>query len=187
MFIHTDHSAIKYLMNKPITNGRITRWLLLIQGFIIIVLDRLGRENRVADFLSWLHTSGEIIPISNSFPDEHLFLISVITPWYVDIDNYLPTWKLPPHFISREKRKVIRESTRYTWLNGYLFYTSSDPIIRRCVRQYEIIDILKSCHDEPCGGHFADKRKKRKILPSSIGHPYLKTPRNMSEVVTTAK
>jgi hypothetical protein len=31
VFIHTDHSAIKYLMNKPITNGRITRWLLLMQ------------------------------------------------------------------------------------------------------------------------------------------------------------
>jgi hypothetical protein len=29
VFIHTDHSSIKYLMNKPITNGRITRWLLL--------------------------------------------------------------------------------------------------------------------------------------------------------------
>ena len=24
-FVHTDHSAIRYLMNKPITNGRFTR------------------------------------------------------------------------------------------------------------------------------------------------------------------
>jgi hypothetical protein len=30
VFIHTDHSTIKYIMNKPITNGRITRWLLLM-------------------------------------------------------------------------------------------------------------------------------------------------------------
>ena len=29
-FLHTDHSAIKYLMNKPVTNARITRWLLLL-------------------------------------------------------------------------------------------------------------------------------------------------------------
>ena len=26
--VHTDHSAIKFLMNKPITSGRITRWIL---------------------------------------------------------------------------------------------------------------------------------------------------------------
>ena len=30
-FFHTYHSVIIYLMNKPITNGRITRWLLLMQ------------------------------------------------------------------------------------------------------------------------------------------------------------
>jgi len=30
-FVHTNHFAIRYLMNKPITNGKITRWLFLIQ------------------------------------------------------------------------------------------------------------------------------------------------------------
>jgi hypothetical protein len=30
-FIHTDHATIKYLMNKPITNARVTRWFLLLQ------------------------------------------------------------------------------------------------------------------------------------------------------------
>jgi hypothetical protein len=52
VFIHTDHSAIKYLMKKPITNGRITRWLLLMQEFKITILNRPGKENQVADFLS---------------------------------------------------------------------------------------------------------------------------------------
>ena len=42
IFVHTDHSALRYLMNKSITNGRITRWLLLMQEFNITVLDRPG-------------------------------------------------------------------------------------------------------------------------------------------------
>jgi hypothetical protein len=29
----TDHSALKYLVNKPIFEGRICRWLLLFQEF----------------------------------------------------------------------------------------------------------------------------------------------------------
>eukprot|EP00253_Pinus_taeda_P007507 PITA_07507 len=37
-------------------------------------------------------------------------------------------------------------------------------IIRRCVRNDEVLDILKSCHDEPCGGHFAVKRTTFKVL-----------------------
>ena len=39
-FVHTDHSTIRYLLNKPFTNGRITRWLLLLQEFNITILDR---------------------------------------------------------------------------------------------------------------------------------------------------
>ena len=29
-FVHTDHVAIRYLMNKPDVNARIIRWLLLL-------------------------------------------------------------------------------------------------------------------------------------------------------------
>lgn len=30
VFIHIDHSTIKYLMNKLLNSGRVTRWLLLL-------------------------------------------------------------------------------------------------------------------------------------------------------------
>jgi len=36
--------------------------------------------------------------------------------------------------------------------------------IRRCVCEDEIFDILKACHDGPCGGHFADRRTSHKFL-----------------------
>ena len=39
VFVHTDHSAIRYLMNTPITHGRVTRWLLLWQEFNITIVD----------------------------------------------------------------------------------------------------------------------------------------------------
>ena len=51
-FVHTDHSAIKYLMKKPVTNARVTRWLLLLQEFDITIIDTPRKENVVADFLS---------------------------------------------------------------------------------------------------------------------------------------
>ena len=65
---------------------------------------------------------------------------------------------------SKEKKRIIKQSVRHTWVNGDLFYTGYDLIIRRCVKQDEILDILKAFHDEPCGGHFADKRTSYKIL-----------------------
>eukprot|EP00253_Pinus_taeda_P007255 PITA_07255 len=35
--------------------------------------------------------------------------------------------------------------------------------IRRCAQEDEIFDILKPCHDGPCGGHFADCRTGHKV------------------------
>jgi hypothetical protein len=39
IILHTDHATIKYLMNKPITNGRVTRGLLLLQEYYITILN----------------------------------------------------------------------------------------------------------------------------------------------------
>jgi hypothetical protein len=96
-FIHTDHTTIKYLMNKPITNARVTRWLLLLQEFDITIVDRPGKENVVVDFLSRLHINDDNSPVDDSFPDEHLFAVSSHSPWYANIANYLVAGKVPPH------------------------------------------------------------------------------------------
>ena len=103
VFVHTDHSTIKFLMNKPITSGRITRWLLLLQEFNITIVEKPGKENLVADFLSRLTHTDDNVPVDDTFPDEHLFVISIKTPWFADITNYLVTGKIPAHLSSYEK------------------------------------------------------------------------------------
>ena len=95
VFINIDHSAIRFIMNKPITNGRITRWLLLLQEFNITIVDRLGKENLLADVFSRINHGEEMDPVNDDFPYDHLFSLSIKTPWFVDISNYLTTRKLP--------------------------------------------------------------------------------------------
>eukprot|EP00253_Pinus_taeda_P006567 PITA_06567 len=101
--------TIKYLMNKSVTNARVTRWLLLLQEFDITIVDRPGKENVVADFLSRLKTDNDI-PVDDSFPDEYLFAVSAHSPWYADIANYLVAGKLPSHLSYREKRRIVQQS-----------------------------------------------------------------------------
>eukprot|EP00253_Pinus_taeda_P003814 PITA_03814 len=97
-----DHSAIKYLANKPITNGRITRWLILLQEFDITIKDRPGKENHVADFLSRMPKPVDAAVVEDQFPDEHLFSMAVQKPWYADVSNYLAAGKLPKHLTPNE-------------------------------------------------------------------------------------
>ena len=60
-------------------------------------MDRPGKENVVADFLSRLHINDDNSLVDDSFLDEHLFVVSSHSPWYADITNYLVAGKLPPH------------------------------------------------------------------------------------------
>ena len=105
-----DHSAIRFLMNKPITNGRVTQRLLLLQEFNIIVIDRPRRENLVAYFLSRIQHDDISRPVDDTFIAEHLFVVSIQNPWFTDITNYLETGKLPNHLSPHEKHRVIVQS-----------------------------------------------------------------------------
>ena len=88
--MHTDQATIRYLMNKPDVNACIIRWFLLLQQFHLTIIDKPGKENVDVDFLSRVNLSaGEEGMVDDQLPDEHLFAISVLSPWFADIANYL--------------------------------------------------------------------------------------------------
>lgn len=43
--MYTNHSALKYLVNKPVLGGRICKWLLLFQEYDFEIIVKPGRLN----------------------------------------------------------------------------------------------------------------------------------------------
>ena len=51
---HTDHDAIRHLVNKPDLSGRVARWIMLVQEFQYQIKVKPGLGNKNVDFLSRL-------------------------------------------------------------------------------------------------------------------------------------
>ncbi|GJR88121.1 reverse transcriptase domain-containing protein [Tanacetum coccineum] len=94
--MYTDHLALTYLLAKQDAKPRLLWWILLLQEFDVIIHDKKGAENLVANHLSRLENPHqddlEKKEITETFPLETLGMISFrsdsSTPWFVDIANY---------------------------------------------------------------------------------------------------
>ncbi|RVX05578.1 Pol polyprotein [Vitis vinifera] len=102
---------LEVFIDKQDAKTRLIRWILLLQEFDLQIKDKKGVENVVADHLS------------------------MKTPWYAHIANYLVTDEIP------------------------------NQIIRKCVPEDEQQGILSHCHENACGGHFASQKTAMKAIP----------------------
>ncbi|BBH06777.1 transposable element gene [Prunus dulcis] len=181
VIVYTDHAALKFLLAKKEAKPRLIRWVLLLQEFDIEIRDKKGSENVVADHLSRLVREDEVIedigPILETFPDEQLYSIysakEFITPWYADFVNYLACGILPPDMSFYQKKKFLSLVKHYYWDDPYLWKHGPDQVIRRCVPETEMADILLHCHTLACGGHYGASKTTAKVLQSGFFWPTL--------------
>ena len=175
--VNTDHSAIKYLLQKKDAKPRLIRWVLLLQEFDVEIRDRKGSDNVLADHLSRLEGPGQsngFSQINDNFPDEYVLAVSHnFAPWYVDFANYLVSKVMPSDLNSHERKKFLHDVAFYFWDDPFLFKKCADRIIRRCVPEQEMEDILHHCHASDYGGHFGGERTAMKVLQSGFYWPSL--------------
>ena len=94
--IFTNHSALKYLLNKKYAKARLIRWILFLQEFNIQIKDKQGVENVVVDHLSRVKVESyfEEAQINDEFPDDALCAMEKL-PWFSNIVNCLAIGELP--------------------------------------------------------------------------------------------
>ena len=49
----------------------------------------------------------DAVAVEYQFPYENLFVVTVKTPWYVDVANYLVVGKLPKHLTPNERKEIV--------------------------------------------------------------------------------
>ncbi|XP_062103691.1 uncharacterized protein LOC133814788 [Humulus lupulus] len=191
VIMYTDHSAIRHLIAKKDSKPRLIRWVLLLQEFDMEVRDKKGTENLVADHLSRLELGdeSELVAgeINESFPDEQLFVVEDdLVPWFADYVNYLAANVVPPEFVGQRLKKFYHDVKHYYWDDPFLFKQCPDLIVRRCVPEREMKDILFHCHASPTGGHFGGARTAAKVLECGFYWPTLYKDSKWVEALATS-
>lgn len=70
---YVDHQALLYMVNKPVIQGRISSWLLLLQEITFKIIVRPGKKHVSANHLSRLKIGELIDGVNDDFFDAQLF------------------------------------------------------------------------------------------------------------------
>ena len=148
VIVHTNHSPIKYLLTKNDAKPRLIRWVLLLQVFDIEIKDKKGTKNLLADHLSRLEGPKSAVQINDNFLDEQLLAIFYLSlvPRFVDYVNYLVAKVTPLEFTYQQKKKFFADVKHYYYEEPFLYKHCADQIIRRCILEDEMENILTQCH-----------------------------------------
>jgi hypothetical protein len=94
----TDHSALKYLVKKPVLGGRICIWLLLFQEYDFEIIVKPGRMNKGPDHLSRLEHGEEPTSLEDTLPNAQFLTIWNMDDHFTDIVQFLSIGMAPSEY-----------------------------------------------------------------------------------------
>ncbi|MCO5573310.1 hypothetical protein L7F22_027079 [Adiantum nelumboides] len=90
-----------------------------------------------------------------------------------DIVNFLEIGECPQDMSKGQRQWLVRKATKYRLISEHLYCKAKDLVLRRVPRSKDIKQVLISCHEGVCGGHFAHDITSRKILQAGYVWPSL--------------
>ena len=85
-----DVNPFQYVLSRWIVGGKFNKWIVILQEFDLVFQSAKSKKSLVfAELILEFSTEEDVVIEDDSFPDEHIFLISTSDPWYRDILIYL--------------------------------------------------------------------------------------------------
>lgn len=96
--MYTNHSVLKYLVNKSMLGGRICIWLLLFEEYDFDVIVKPRHLNTGLDHLSQIEMGEEPTNLEEGLHDAKIFAVRVMDRHFEDIINFLTTGATPKEY-----------------------------------------------------------------------------------------
>jgi len=133
----TNHSALKYLVNKPVLEGLICGWLLFFQAFSFKVIVKPSKLNVEPYHLSLLDSKESGGPIDDQLPYADMFCIKDIPDYFSNISLFLTTNTMSNGYSATYKSHLVVRATYYKLIAGKLYKLGLDNILWQCVLDHE--------------------------------------------------
>ena len=168
--IHTDHNAVRWLMNIREPTGRLARWALLLQQYDFEIVHRAGRSNGNAGALSRREYDSVVAALETSgVQTERIKELQRRDPDLADIIEYLEFADLPDD--SKAAKKLLYTIEQYyldadgilchIWISGgkRVPTARSQLVVPSSLRH----EVLINAHDLPTGGHLGENKTYAKL------------------------
>jgi hypothetical protein len=116
----TDHSTLKYLVNKTMLGGRISRWILLFQEYDFEIIAKPGRMNKGPYHLSRLEHGEEPTSLEDTLLDAQLLAIRNIDDHFADIVQVLSIGMDPSEYTVPQKKQLVVHAADFSLIAGQL-------------------------------------------------------------------
>jgi hypothetical protein len=169
----TDHSTLKYLVNKPVLGGRICRWLLLFQEYDFEIVVKLGRMNKGPDHLSRVEHGEEPTSLEDTLSNAQLLAIKKVDDHFAKIVYFLSIGITPREYTVIQKKQLVVRAADFSLIAGQLYKMGPDEILRICVMEVERPLILAEAHEGITRGNYIGKTTMHKVLRAGLWWPTL--------------
>ena len=98
-------NPFQFVFTRGMIGGKYNKWIMILQEFDLkFILVKLKKSLIFAKVISNFPSLEEEEVYEDSFVDEHIFLISTVDPWYMEINLYLKTFKVLTHLSLYERQ-----------------------------------------------------------------------------------
>lgn len=159
--LHTDNSALSWLLNHPRQIGKIGRWITTINSFKFTVTHVKGKDNTVADCLSRLFEEPDT-PVQE--PTASVQVLCKLPEVFQDIHSHQ---QQDPYITQQIKLvKTNKGDPNFSIINNILVHKLPNQTKSRVVIPQKLFPLLfKFYHEAPTAGHLGIFKTLQRIQP----------------------
>ena len=106
----------------------------------------------------------KIEELEESEEKQLVLVVGLQDAWFEDIVYFLTYGECPKGLNARQRRDLRLKAAKFMIWDGKLFKNAIDGTFLRCVDRQQQEKLLKTLHNEACGGHFSSSVTSFKIL-----------------------